>query len=388
MSTSIELALAEKGAERSLRRLSLVIALAAVVLLLFSGLPALLRSSDWAPVWTAGCVVVLALFAVLLAGSLHAPLRLLAVCWYALAPLCIVLELTSFAAYQGGDVAHLRIWVWALDPAALAALTLIAPIPLAVAAAVVASLAPVVSSLLVIGAVSPSLAEVTAVHLAVVTLVLILLALRDRLGELQRSEAVAQAATLRQAEREAAIERQRALTRIVHDEVLAVFTAAVQLGGAMPPELRREAASALATLERVGSSSAGTVVTAADAVERLVHAARDADSGCVVEVDADDTRVPADAVEALAAATAEAVRNSVRHARPGATRRVGVRIADGAVGVAVTDDGGGFDPSAVDPARLGLRESIVGRMTALPGGAAEIDTAPGRGTEVRLAWHA
>ena len=49
----------------------------------------------------------------------------------------------------------------------------------------------------------------------------------------------------------------------------------------------------------------------------------------------------------------------------------------------VRDRGKGFDLDAVEPGRVGVRESIVGRM-ARHGGRAEVHTAPGEGTEVVL----
>jgi signal transduction histidine kinase len=49
----------------------------------------------------------------------------------------------------------------------------------------------------------------------------------------------------------------------------------------------------------------------------------------------------------------------------------------------VTDQGIGFDPTAVEADRQGIRSSIVGRMQR-SGGGAELTSAPGTGTEVRL----
>ena len=51
--------------------------------------------------------------------------------------------------------------------------------------------------------------------------------------------------------------------------------------------------------------------------------------------------------------------------------------------VFVRDRGRGFDLASVGADRYGIRESIVGRMSR-HGGTAEVRTAPGDGTEVRL----
>jgi signal transduction histidine kinase len=49
----------------------------------------------------------------------------------------------------------------------------------------------------------------------------------------------------------------------------------------------------------------------------------------------------------------------------------------------VRDRGKGFDPETVAPDRRGLAESVRGRITRL-GGTAEIESAAGEGTEIRL----
>jgi signal transduction histidine kinase len=53
----------------------------------------------------------------------------------------------------------------------------------------------------------------------------------------------------------------------------------------------------------------------------------------------------------------------------------------------VRDNGAGFDPAAVGPARLGLRRSIVERVADW-GGQAAVRSAPGAGTVVTLRWPA
>jgi signal transduction histidine kinase len=58
-------------------------------------------------------------------------------------------------------------------------------------------------------------------------------------------------------------------------------------------------------------------------------------------------------------------------------------VAGDDVSIFVRDRGRGFDLDAIPQDRMGLRESIIGRMER-NGGKAEIRTAPGEGTEVRL----
>jgi signal transduction histidine kinase/phage shock protein PspC (stress-responsive transcriptional regulator) len=81
-------------------------------------------------------------------------------------------------------------------------------------------------------------------------------------------------------------------------------------------------------------------------------------------------------------ATGEALTNAAKHA---GTDKIDVyaEITDGAVDVFVRDRGRGFDLAAVPPDRYGVRNSIVDRMQR-HGGSAEVRSAPGEGTEVRL----
>lgn len=93
--------------------------------------------------------------------------------------------------------------------------------------------------------------------------------------------------------------------------------------------------------------------------------------------------VPAsDAADALLGAVRASLENVVRHS--GATTAEVEVISDAEfVTVMVTDQGVGFDPAAVAPDRLGLRTSVVERMTSV-GGSARVWSAPGEGTSVIL----
>ncbi|WP_415857218.1 sensor histidine kinase, partial [Sinomonas sp. G460-2] len=84
--------------------------------------------------------------------------------------------------------------------------------------------------------------------------------------------------------------------------------------------------------------------------------------------------------EALLQASREAMLNAARHG--GGTVSVYAEAASGSIDVFVKDRGPGFDPDAVPEDRLGVRESIVGRMRR-HGGEAKIVSGPD-GTEVRL----
>ena len=84
--------------------------------------------------------------------------------------------------------------------------------------------------------------------------------------------------------------------------------------------------------------------------------------------------------EALVQAAREAMLNAARHG--GGAVAVYLEVTDAAAEVFVKDRGPGFDPDSVPADRLGVRESIIGRMNR-HGGTAAIISSPD-GTEVRL----
>ncbi len=99
----------------------------------------------------------------------------------------------------------------------------------------------------------------------------------------------------------------------------------------------------------------------------------------VGDVGVDERRRP------VVLAAREAMVNAAKHS--GADKvDVFAECGDAHLDVFVRDRGRGFDPDAVAEDRLGVRNSIVDRMRR-HGGAAEIRTRPGEGTEVRLHLH-
>ena len=125
----------------------------------------------------------------------------------------------------------------------------------------------------------------------------------------------------------------------------------------------------------------GEVATLAAALERVVTDVEDRHDVAVDLVLVGDC--PMDGkLEALLAAVREAAHNAARHAEVPEVS-VYVEVEPQRVTAFVRDRGKGFDVDAIEPGRVGVRESIVGRMTR-HGGKAEVHTAPGDGTEVVL----
>ena len=98
--------------------------------------------------------------------------------------------------------------------------------------------------------------------------------------------------------------------------------------------------------------------------------------------------MPAQAADAVHAATIQAMVNSVQHAGQGpeVSRWLAVRGAmDGGIIIEVGDTGAGFALVEVPAERLGLRVSIIERV-ANAGGVAEIDSVKHEGTVITIRW--
>jgi signal transduction histidine kinase/phage shock protein PspC (stress-responsive transcriptional regulator) len=116
--------------------------------------------------------------------------------------------------------------------------------------------------------------------------------------------------------------------------------------------------------------------------ERIAAAAaevEDAHGHAVDVVSVGDTAMT-DRHEALVLAAREAMHNAARHG--GGAVSVYLESSDTGSEVFVRDRGPGFDPEAVPEDRLGVKESIIGRMKR-HGGTAVINSSS-EGTEVRL----
>ena len=98
-------------------------------------------------------------------------------------------------------------------------------------------------------------------------------------------------------------------------------------------------------------------------------------------------RLPDLVARDVAAAVTEALENVSRHGGPACRAWVLVEDDVELVTVSIRDDGPGLPPERLEQARrdgrLGVAQSILGRMRAL-GGEASITSTPGSGTEVEL----
>jgi signal transduction histidine kinase/phage shock protein PspC (stress-responsive transcriptional regulator) len=167
----------------------------------------------------------------------------------------------------------------------------------------------------------------------------------------------------------------------LHDSVLQTL-ALIQRSAADPAQVARLARAQERDLRDwlYGARPEDAATMLAAAVRQVTADVEDR-FGVAVEVVVVGDRRLDERTAVLVAALREACVNAVRHA--GAPVTVYVESGPDGVEAFVRDRGPGFDPDAVPADRLGVRESIVGRMQRHRG-SATIRSLTGDGTEVRL----
>ena len=185
------------------------------------------------------------------------------------------------------------------------------------------------------------------------------------------------------AEREGRIrEQERAeVAAMIHDQVLHTL-ALIQRNSADIKEVQRLARGQERSLRNwLYRPTASPTERFAAAMEQAAGEVEDTYAISVETVVVGDTDCD-DRVTALVAAAREALVNAARHASV-ETVSLYAEVEEDEISVFVRDRGAGFDMDEIEDSRHGVRGSIIGRMQR-HGGQAEIKSAPGDGTEVRL----
>lgn len=297
------------------------------------------------------------------------------------------------AALHGGAP-----WLYYICTVATAAAVVALPVPVATGYTIVVPAAyGVIRQLPAGGGAVPLLAVLDAMYAVILGVAVLIIVTMLR----QAAEAVdgAQEAALQRydvAARQHATESERVkVDALVHDSVLTTLLSAAAADS--PDEQKLAARMARDAIKRLDEAGA----TGPRAMERvglpvLVRRLRAALTTfaapfTVRVVNAAGVELPVEAVDALYSAAVQAMVNSIQHAgEPGRSTRRELRIrgvrAGGCV-IEIADNGIGFDRRDVPVERLGLRVSIEERM-ADAGGGAEIDSTPGHGTTITVAWPA
>lgn len=189
--------------------------------------------------------------------------------------------------------------------------------------------------------------------------------------------------------------QRRQSARLLHDTVLATLTLLAHSGVGVAPEAMKQQASDDARLLR--QLRLGTVPMPSASGDYNLEPVEQTALGTTLESvkqrfgrmglevswhGTGQVLLPSDVLDAFLLALAECLENVRRHA--GVTdAHVTITDDDTMVRAMVTDSGVGFDIKNVDEARLGLKDSVVGRLKEV-GGSARLFSAAGAGTTVVL----
>lgn len=236
---------------------------------------------------------------------------------------------------------------------------------------------------------STALQDASYIVLFPATVVSLAQLFRSSAAKVDLASAQATAAAAERA-RTDAIERERSrIDALVHDSVLTTLIVAANANS--EEQYRAAADLAREAIAKLKSAASETEtrresISVISFFQALGESVRRQDPDCDVSASgATAKQLPAEVVEALTDATAQAVANSMQHAGRGAQRLVRLKATDRELKIVVRDDGVGFRPSRVPKNRLGLRISITERVERV-GGRVFIDSKLGGGTSIVIEW--
>jgi signal transduction histidine kinase len=213
--------------------------------------------------------------------------------------------------------------------------------------------------------------------------------LRTAAAELDATnDAVSKIAVERASLESAQLERQK-LDELVHDQVLTTILVAAR---ADTPEKKAMAGEVAAkAIERLQAAATESVdelqeVSASSFVDSLAGSLTRGYPNIPINLTKEiEFTIPIAVGIALADATIQAMTNSVQHAGVKAERAVRIKVYRQGLKIVVMDNGRGFWESRIPNDRLGIRNSIRRRATAV-GAVVRIKSAPRKGTSVVLIW--
>lgn len=338
------------------------------------------------PLWWS-IVTALILLAVLTAALTlgSPPRRAIALLWR-IVPMSGVALLVAWSAVAPDDRVP---WLYTLFPALVGFAAVSLPWRGAMVFTAAGALLPPLAATLTDATVSPVLTEHAALQLTNIAFVAIFEGVRHQLTTTARTASAAVAQSSRLAQVRAELDERERVEAIIHDDVLSALLAIADAPNA--PTTRRQAERALEALTVDGAPSLPRGAAPVDLAPLLTAAARTLHPVAVVHVPDVPVLVPGEVAEAAIGAVREALRNTARHAGADADPRV--TLEDGPthgaarrVVVRVADEGRGFVVDAIDPRRLGISRTILGRPRAIPGCAARVESTPGCGTLVEVVW--
>ncbi len=367
------------------RILGLGIALCGLSVVLLNSVAFAVQTREFATWWVVlACVVPSAQFVVALGWS-QLPSAILRAIWFAQPLAIFVTLLLVYRGWTTAESAPPSPRPWLLDSVAVAAMVLVVRLPYVIATALVLAAAVPLSAVIFLGELPSSVLSWGFAHCLNVFFVMIVLVLRQRMDSLSQANSVAEELRAEEARTRAEANEFSHFSRVVHDEVLATFAAALQFDGEPPLLVRHSAGAALEALRCPGGGTeTGSVELTTDDAAQLIS---DLIGTAAPEVKTVPKilpgRVQSSAVGAVGLAAAEAARNAARHAGGGTAL---VMVGSESIRVSIIDFGAGFDSSRIDPRRFGIRESIFRRMEELPGGGVTLNSGT-FGTTVVMEWN-
>lgn len=369
------------------RRLGWIMSIGGVALLIGTAPPMLAAADQYATVWNLGVLLLAGLVCVLAVMGRALPHAALRAGWIIGPVFGWVLQLTAFGAYSGPAPPETLPWILSFDAVLSAYLVLWMRPRSAFVATLGSALLVPVSALVFLGSMPSVVAVVTPIHMSNIIFIVLFVAIRGRMLRVRAAARRAQENHERRVRSRIQAAHHERLARLIHDEVLSVLTVALPSRGEPGPQLRGAADHALTLLRARQEVDEPGLEPCERALARLTATIIEHDPGCRLHTVAGPGSVPTVVGDAVVAASSEAIRNSLRHAGRDATRSLHARITPDSIMVSISDDGVGFDPHDVRPGALGIEQSIVGRMRALPGGDASVSSVPGASSMVVLTWH-
>lgn len=203
-----------------------------------------------------------------------------------------------------------------------------------------------------------------------------------------RSSAVASYASA--AEVQARAEERVEIAGLMHDSVLAALIAAERAASpreqALAANMARDALAGLASAESNDDTEELDALTPSEFAIALRAVSSELGSRVPITYaePVSGRPIPGRVARQLLQAAGQAIANGVQHADSVGLAAHIEPIAGDGVRIVVTDQGPGFDLENIPADRLGIRASIIARVTAV-GGVAEIESSPA-GTRVMIRW--
>ena len=365
------------------RMLGSGIALCGLAIVLLNSLAFVDQAGQFASWWLALACVSPSIQLVNVLGWKRLSPTTLRTIWRVHPPLLFFSLFFTYCAWQGGGQPPSP-QIWLIDSTTVGVFALTVRGVWAAGMTMLLAAAVPLSALVFLGDVPDPVLSWGFAHAFNVIFIMVALVLRRQMIMLDQANRMAE--QLRDEEARILAEESdfKHFSRVVHDEVLASFAAALQFNGEPPALLRRSAtvaAQALQSLEHKPETEA-MELTSDNAAQLIVDLI-----GVAAPVHLTSKVLPGDvlsvAAGAVGLAAAEAARNAVRHAGGGTGT---VLVGDDSIRVIIVDSGQGFDLSTIDSRRLGIRESVIRRMEELPGGSAIFDSNM-FGTTVVMTWN-